>query len=158
MKQLYAIEEQARNNQLSFEEVYQLRQQQAVPILEHLGKWMKEAYLQVTSKSSIGIKHWHVNIERWEALSLYSTEGMLRIDNNPVENIIRPVAIGRKNYLFAGSHQAAQESAMIYSLLVTCKLHKINPYKWLKDVFIRLPDHAINRIKKLLLHNWKPQN
>jgi transposase len=157
MQQLYAIEEYARDKKLSFDEIYQLRQQKAVPILEHLGKWMKEAYTQVTPKSSIG-KALTYSIERWEALSLYAANGMLRIDNNPVENSIRPVAIGRKNYLFAGSHEAAQESAMIYSLLGTCKLHNINPWEWLKDVLTRIADHPINRIKELLPYNWKPLN
>lgn len=157
MQQLYAIEEHGRNNNLSFEEIYQLRQQQAVPILEHLGKWMKEAYAQVTPRSSIG-KALAYSIERWEGLCCYTTNGMLCIDNNPVENSIRPVAIGRKNYLFAGSHEAAQESAMIYSLLGTCKMHNINPWEWLKDVLTRLPDHPINKIKELLPHNWKPLN
>jgi transposase len=157
MQELYAIEEYARNNKLSFDQIYQLRQQKAGPILEHLAKWMKEAYTQVTPKSNIG-KAFAYSIERWEALSLYASNGMLRIDNNPVENSIRPVAIGRKNYLFAGSHQAAQESAMIYSLLGTCKLHKINPWEWLKDVLTRIPDYPINRIKELLPYNWKPLN
>jgi transposase len=157
MQQLYAIEQHARDSKMNFEEIYQLRQQQAVPILEHLGKWMKEAYTQVTPKSSIG-KALAYSIERWEGLCCYTTNGMLCIDNNPVENSIRPVAIGRKNYLFAGSHEAAQESAMIYSLLGTCKMHNINPWEWLKDVLIRLPDHRINKIKELLPHNWKPQN
>ena len=155
MQQLYAIEEHARNNKLSFDEIYQLRQQKAVPILEHLGKWMKEAYVQVTPKSSIG-KALAYSIERWAALSLYTSNGMMHIDNNPVENSIRPIAIGRKNYLFAGSHEAAQESAMIYSLLGTCKMHNINPWEWLKDVLTRLPDYPINKIKDLLPHNWKP--
>jgi len=137
MQQLYAIEQQARDKKMSFDEIYELRQQQAIPILEHLGKWMKESYVQVTPKSSIG-KALAYSIERWKKLCIYTTNGMLCIDNNPVENSIRPIAIGRKNYLFAGSHDAAQESAMIYSLLGTCKLHKINPWEWLKDILIRL--------------------
>ena len=155
MQQLYAIEQQARDKNLSFDDIYLLRQQQAVPILEHLGKWMKEAYVQITPKSSIG-KALAYSIERWEKLCIYTTDGMLCIDNNPVENSIRPIAIGRKNYLFAGSHNAAQQSAMIYSLLGTCKMHKLNPWEWLKDVLTRLPDHPINKIKELLPHNWKP--
>lgn len=157
MQHLYVIEQQARDSKMNFGEIYQLRQQQAVPILEHLGKWMKEAYLQVTPKSTTG-KALAYSIERWEALSMYAADGSLRIDNNPVENTIRPVAIGRKNYLFAGSHEAAQQSAMIYSLLGTCKLHSINPWEWLNDVLIKLPDHPINRIKELLPHKWKPRN
>ena len=68
---------------------------------------------------------------------IYTTDGKLNIDNNPVERAIRPVAIGRKNYLFAGSHEAAQRNAMLYSLLGTCKLHGVNPFDWLKDVLTR---------------------
>ena len=90
---------------------------------------MKQAYTEVLPKSVIG-KALAYSITRWDALSLYTTDGKLNIDNNPVENAIRPVAIGRKNYLFAGSHEAAQRSAMLYSLLGTCKLHGINPFTW----------------------------
>jgi len=71
-----------------------------------------------------------------------------------VENSIRPVAVGRKNYLFCGSHLAAQRSAMLYSLLGTCKLHGVNPYTWLKEVLTQLPVYPINKIKELLPHNW----
>lgn len=78
------------------------------------------------------------------------------IDNNPVENSIRPVALGRKNYLFAGSHTAAQRAAMFYSLLATCKNHLINPYDWLTDVLNRINEHPINKIEELLPQNWKP--
>jgi len=93
MQQLYAIEQQARDKKMSFDEIYELRQQQAIPILEHLGKWMKESYVQVTPKSSIG-KALAYSIERWKKLCIYTTNGMLCIDNNPVENSIRPIAIG----------------------------------------------------------------
>ena len=86
----------------------------------------------------------------------YTTNGKLNIDNNPVENAIRPVAIGRKNYLFAGSHEAAQRSAMLYSLLGTCKLHGINPTEWMNNVLTRIATHPINQIHLLLPHNWKP--
>jgi hypothetical protein len=67
-----------------------------------------------------------------------------------VENSIRPVAIGRKNYLFAGSHEAAQRSAMLYSLLGTCKLHSVNPSQWLKETLLKINDHPINRIHEML--------
>lgn len=81
---------------------------------------------------------------------------MLSIDNNLVENSIRPVALGRKNYLFCGSHDAAQRTAMIYSLLGSCKMQGINPYLWLKDIITRLPMHSVNKVKELLPNNWKP--
>ena len=105
----------------------------------------------VTPKSAIG-KALAYSIERWQRLSIYATTGQLNIDNNPVENSIRPVASGRKNYLFAGSHGAAQRSAMLYSLVGTCKLHGIEPHAWLSDVLQNIADHPINRIAELLPH------
>ena len=91
----------------------------------------------------------------WDKLVAYSLHGEVDIDNNLVENSIRPLALGRKNYLFAGSHESAQRSAMFYSLLGTCKLHNINPYVWLTNVYQRIKDHPINRIAELLPQNWK---
>ena len=81
---------------------------------------------------------------------LYTTNGMLEIDNNLVENAIRPVAVGRKNYLFAGSHNGAQRAAMLYSFLGTCKINDINPFEWLKSILERIPNHPVNRISELL--------
>ena len=124
---LYEIERRIKD--LSVDERQRIRNQEAGPILQSLGAWMKQAYTEVLPKSVIG-KALGYSIARWDALSLYTTHGKLNIDNNPVENAIRPVAIGRKNYLFAGSHEAAQRSAMLYSLLGTCKLHGINPFTW----------------------------
>ncbi len=152
---LYNIERKAKEQQLQPEQILQLRQEEAVPVLASLGKWMKETYLQVLPKSTIG-KALGYSIQRWPELMLYATDGKLNIDNNPVENQVRPVAIGRKNYLFAGSHDAAKRSAMLYSLMGTCKLHGINPFIWLRDVLQRINNHPINKIQELLPHNWKP--
>jgi transposase len=154
MAKLYAIERGCKEQALSFAAGKSVRQQQAIPILASLGKWMKEQYMEVTPKSPIG-KALAYSIERWERLSIYTTNGMLNIDNNPVENSIRPVAVGRKNYLFAGSHEAAQRSAMLYSLLGTCKMHGIEPYHWLCNVLQTIADHPINRITELLPHHFK---
>ena len=77
-------------------------------------------------------------------------------DNNSIEREMRPVALGRKNYMFAGSHDAAQRGAMIYSLFATCRLHKINPYNWLKDVLIRMPNYTTKKLHELLPQNWTP--
>src|SRR4051812_38131956 len=150
---LYAIERRAK--ELDDEQRLALRKQEAVPVLESLGEWMKQQYLEVLPKSTIG-KALGYSIERWKELMVYAEDGKLHIDNNPVENSIRPVAVGRKNYLFAGSHQAAQRSAMLYSLLGTCKLHGINPFHWLKDVLQRISNYPINKISDLLPHNWTP--
>jgi len=152
---LYDIERKAKEQQLDAEQILQLRSQEAIPVLESLGRWMKEAYVKSLPRSAIG-KALGYSIERWPELMLYTTDGKLNIDNNPVENSIRPVAIGRKNYLFAGSHEAAQRSAMLYSLMGSCKLHGINPFIWLRDILQRINNHSINKITELLPHNWKP--
>ena len=152
---LYNIERKVKEQQLDVEQILQLRQTEAAPVLVSLGKWMKETYLKVLPKSAIG-KALGYSIARWAELMLYATDGKLNIDNNPVENSIRPVAIGRKNYLFAGSHEAAKRSAMLYSLMGTCKLHGINPFIWLRDVLQRIANHSINKIEDLLPHNWQP--
>jgi transposase len=154
IQQLYAIERQADEEQLPAEEVLTLRQNKAVPILEALGKWMQQTYTAVLPQSAIG-KALAYSITRWEKLMIYTSDGKLNIDNNPVENAIRPVAVGRKNYLFVGSHEAAQRSAMLYSLLGTCKMHDINPFEWMKAVLEKTPDHPINKIYELLPHRWK---
>jgi hypothetical protein len=154
IQQLYAIERKATDEQLSELDVLKLRRQEAIPILEALGKWMQQAYIEVLPKSAIG-KALAYSIERWQQLMIYTTNGKLNIDNNPVERAIRPVAIGRKNYLFAGSHEAAQRSAMLYSLMGTCKLHGVNPFDWLKNVLEQISAHPINKIQELLPHHWK---
>jgi transposase len=153
---LYAIERKAKEEQLNEKQVLDLRQKEALPVLEALGAWMKEQYVQVLPKSTIGVALSY-SIERWQELMIYATSGTLNIDNNPVERSIRPVAIGRKNYLFAGSHEAARRSAMLYSLLGTCKLHGVNPFAWLKDVLTRIATHPINKIEELLPHRWQPR-
>ena len=152
---LYALERKAKEAAFTHEQRLALRRQKAIPILQQLNKWMKEQYVMVLPKSAIG-KALGYSIERWKELMIYAGDGKLNIDNNPVENSIRPVAIGRKNYLFAGSHEAAGRSAMLYSLLGTCKLHGINPFLWLRDTLNRIATHHINKIEELLPHNWKP--
>jgi transposase len=149
IQKLYMIERVIKEQNLSFAEIKAFRQVKSVPILAALGKWMTNEYIHASPKSSIG-KALGYSIERWEKLSRYTEDGKLNIDNNPVENSIRPVAIGRKNYLFAGSHQAAKRSGMLYSLLGTCKMHGVEPYKWLKDILQKIATHPINKIQELL--------
>jgi transposase len=149
---LYAIEHKAKEQSLSAEQLSRLRQSESLPILQSLGKWMTEEYIKVLPKSPIG-KALGYSIERWQQLMIYATNGKFNIDNNPVENSIRPIAIGRKNYLFAGSHEAAQRSAMLYSLLGTCRLHNVNPFIWLKNILQRISSHPINKIADLLPHH-----
>ena len=77
--------------------------------------------------------------------------------DNAIENSIRPVALGRRNYMFAGSHKAAQRAAMMYSFFGICNLHGVNPQQWLTDVLNRLPDHSVLKLDELLSNNWKPR-
>jgi transposase len=153
---LYDIERKAKAEALDDAGVLRLRQSEAISILEAFEIWMKEQYIEVPPKSGIA-KAIGYSLGRWNELKRYTTDGKLNIDNNPVENSIRPVAVGRKNYLFAGSHEAAQRSAMLYSLLGTCKLHGINPTVWLVDILKRLPLHPINTVNELLPQNWQPK-
>ena len=146
---LYDIERLAREEKFSDDQIHAIRQKKAVPILDELKVWMTEGYILARPKSPIG-KAFGYSLERWNGLMTYTTDGRLNIDNNSVENSIRPVALGRKNYLFAGSHEAAQRSAMLYSLMGTCKLHGINPSEWLRDTLQKINDHPINRIHELL--------
>lgn len=153
IQQLYAIERYAKLKQLDTDQRTTLRQDQSVPILLHLKGWLKDNYVQVLPQSAIG-KAIAYSLQRWDKLMFYANDGQLNIDNNPVENSIRPVAIGRKNYLFCESHEAAQRSAMPYSLVSSCKLHGINPINWLTDVIARIQNHSIKNIGELLPSNW----
>lgn len=154
IQKLYTIERSCKEDQLNFEQVKEVRRLKSTGILTDLGRWLQQQYLQVLPKSAIG-KAIAYSLERWERLSAYVNDGRLNIDNNPVENSIRPVALGRKNYLFAGSHEAAKRSGMLYSLLGTCKMHGVEPTTWLKDVLHRIADHPINQIQELLPHRYK---
>ena len=149
IQQLYALERQAKLQELSTEQCQLLREEKAVPILINLKAWMLENYRSVLPKSTIG-EALHYSLQRWDKLMLYTTDGKLEIDNNLVENAIRPVAIGRKNYLFAGSHNGARRAAMLYSFLGTCKINKINPFEWLRDVLDKIPGYQVNKIHELL--------
>ncbi len=157
IQKLYAMERHITDNAIIGKDKLQYRKENAVPLLEQLGIWIQKAYTEVLPASAIG-KALFYSLTRWDKLSLYATNDILHIDNNPVENSIRPVAVGRKNYLFAGSHAAAQRAAMFYSLLATCKNHQINPYNWLHDILNRIATHPINRIKELLPQYWQLNN
>ena len=149
IQKLYALERQAKLDALSWEQRYSLRQEKSVPILKELKTWMLENYKAVLPKSTIG-QALHYSLERWDKLMLYTADGKLEIDNNLVENAIRPVAIGRKNYLFAGSHNGARRAAMLYSFLGTCKINDVNPFEWLRDVLSKIPTAPVNNLGVLL--------
>lgn len=153
---LYQIEENARNQQLTHEQRRELRQKEALPIFTTLGNWLEQEYVKVLPSSKIGKAIAYAR-HRWNNMKPYLENGTLEIDNNLVENIIRPAAIGRKNYLFAGSHEAAQRTAMIYTFVAACKHHNINPEVWLNDVLNRIYKHPVNKLYELLPQSWTPK-
>ena len=148
-QEVYRIERQIKD--LSTEERKKIRQESILPKLTELHTWMTDQYRQVTPKSPIG-KALEYSLKRWKQLTLFTTDAQLEIDNNRIENEIRPIALGRKNYLFAGSHESAQRIAMIYSLLASCKANGIDPMKWLTRVLEELPNRTVNNIDDLLPH------
>lgn len=149
MQKLYDIERLSRDQGLSFDERKALRQKESVPILEEMETWLKAQLPQVLPKSAIGGAIAYM-LKLWPRLVRYVDDGRCEIDNNLVENAIRPVALGRKNYLFAGSHEGAERAAMMYSLLGTCKQNNIEPFQWLKDTLARLPDCKQSQLAELL--------
>lgn len=151
--QLYDLERSLRQTQADPELIQNTRQQKAIPVLNALLEWAIEQQNRALPKSPFG-KALYYLLQLREKLLAYCRDGRLQIDNNLVENSIRPLALGRKNYLFAGSHDAAQRIAMMYSFFASCKKQEVNPYTWLKAVLDRLPDHPVNKIEELLPGKW----
>lgn len=149
MQELYAIERQAKKESLSHEQRYRLRGERAIPVLKELEEWLKTNISEVLPKSAIG-KAIAYSLKLWPRLKRYTENGKWAIDNNMVENSIRPVALGRKNYLFAGSYEAAQNAAMMYSFLETCKMNGIEPFEWLKQTITKIPDCKVSELERLL--------
>ena len=149
LQELYVIEAEARKNSYANQQRFEIRQQKSLPILNEIKTWLNENQLQVTPKSPIGKAITYMNV-RWHKLILFATDGILEIDNNLVENAIRPIALGRKNYLFAGSHESATRAGIIYSFITCCKKNNINPYTWLEETLTKLPDTKKSELHKLL--------
>lgn len=145
--QLYAIEADCRTQDVATRA--EQRQQKAVPILHAMHEWL-QLTLQTAAQNSATanvIKH---TLKRWDALMRYAQSGDLPIDNNPIENSIRPIAIGKKNWLFTGSENAGERAAAIQTLFATAKANHINPDKWLIDTLNKLPTCPYSQIDTLL--------
>jgi transposase len=156
-EKLYTIERHCRENNYSFDERKELRQVKSVPVFEELATWVRDQLPKIlTERSPIGKALVYFS-QREKELGMFLHDGMLEIDTNIIENTIRPIALGRKNYLFAGSHDAAQNASIMYSLIATCKLHEVNAYEWLKHVLTVMPTFPASRIKELLPHNWRTE-
>jgi hypothetical protein len=126
-----------------------LRKTKAWPLLQAFEKWLEENMFQVLPRSPIG-RAISYTYSIYPRLVRYVIDGRYKIDNNLAENGVRPLALGRKNYMFCGNHEAAKRTAIIYSLLGTCKINNVNPTEWLTDVLNRILDCKTNDLNKLL--------
>jgi|TARA_R100000935_G_scaffold12024_1_gene23802 hypothetical protein len=148
---LYEIERQARH--MSDEERWRIRQEKSSPILDALHDWMLAQRDRVPNGSATA-KALDYSLKRWLALTRYLEDGAVPIDNNQVENQIRPWALGRSNWLFAGSLRSGKRAAAIMSLIQSARLNGHDPYAYLKDVLMRLPTQRASEISQLLPHQW----
>lgn len=152
---LYQIERQVKG--LSADDRLSIRQSSSKPLCEELHVWLQLERQRVPEGSATA-KAIDYSLNRWEALTNYLADGNVQIDNNHLENLIRPWAMGRRAWLFAGSELAGQRAAIIMSLLQSAKLHGHDPWAYLRDVLTRLPSHLNSRIEELLPHRWQPQS
>ena len=154
---LYQIEKQAKAENLSPEALLEIRHEKSIPLLEQLHNCLIAWQPQVLPKTPIG-KAVTYAMNQWEALKRYTQDPILSIDNNLAERTLRTVALGRKNWLFAGSENGAKRAAVIYSLVASCKLCGHDPYAYLRDVLTKISTHPYNRIDELVPSHWtKPK-
>lgn len=154
IQKLYSVERACKETAATVEQIKQQRQEKARPVLEQLLQWVNREQVNNLSKGPIG-KALHYAKNQLPKLAVYLEDGRLQIDNNLIENAIRPLALGRKNYLFAGSHPAAQRAAMMYSFFASCKTMDVNPAEWMEDVLATIGQHPINKIEELLPDQWR---
>lgn len=150
---LYEIESEARDLEPDLRR--QIRQEKAVPVMDRLHAWMIAQRDLVPEGSAIS-RALNYSLKRWAALSRYLDDGAVPIDNNWAENQIRPRALGRKNWIFAGSLRSGKRAAAIMSLIQSARLNGHDPYAYLKDVLTRLPTQRASEIDQLLPHRWQP--
>jgi len=148
---LYDVEREAKD--LSAADRQRRRQHQSRPILDDLKAWM-EAQMVLPESPIAGAMRYVLG--GWEALTRYVDDGDLSIDNNECERDIRPVAIGRKNWLFAGSDEGGRRAAILYTLVLSCRKSGVNPFEYLRDVLLRVSRHPASRVAELMPRNWKP--
>ena len=148
---LYEAERKAK--EMSDEDRWRLRQEMAMPIAEKLHEWML-AQRELVPEGSATAKALDYSLKRWAALTRYLDDGAVPIDNNRVENTIQPWALGRSNWLFAGSLRSGKRAAAIMSLIQSARMNGHDPFAYLKDVLTRLPTQRASAIDQLLPHQW----
>jgi len=154
IKKMYKVEDAAKKQRAGPDQVYRMRQEQSVPLLNELGKWIADNYNTERPTSPLA-EAMGYTLRQWAALKRYTEDGRLLIDNGGVERAIRVVAMGRRNYLFAGSDTGGQRAAIAYTILGSCALVGINPWAYLRDVFEKLAaGWPMKRIEELLPAVW----
>ncbi len=150
IRKLYIVEDEARDRKLSYDEIAALRQEKSKPVLDKLKDMLEKRRPAIAPKSLTGKAITYV-LNRWESLCVYLYDGRIFIDNNLVENAIRPFTLGRKNWLFSGSPRGASASAMMYSLIETAKTNGMEPYWYLRYLFEKLPYATTPEARRSLL-------
>lgn len=156
---LYSVESAAQKKGMTADEIVDLRKEISLPQLEQIKKWANRQLQELNPKSAIA-ESCRYMLKRWDKLIYYINDGRVRPDTNLLEGRFRGVALGRKNWLFAGNHQSAERTAIIYSITESCLLNDIDPYSYLNDVLTRLPYLIFapkEKIDDLLPNNWKPK-
>lgn len=153
IRHLYAIEKEADEKDLKAVERYQLRQEKSVPLLKQFRKWLEDISPKTPPQGLLG-KAISYALRQWERLERYTQSGLLRPDNNLAENAIRPFVVGRKNWLFSAHPRGAKASATIYSLIETAKANGLEPYRYLRYLFERLPMAEVEADYKALLPQY----
>lgn len=152
--ELYGLERSAKRKQLSTEARHALRQERARPILERIGEYLKKLQLTTLPKSPLADAIGYA-LRQWEALNRYTDDGRLEIDNNGAENALRPLCLGRKNWLFIGSEAAAHRTMVLLTLVQSCRAHGVDPFAYLRDIIDRVSTHPMSRINELIPQRWK---
>jgi transposase len=152
---LFAIEREI-NGMMPSERVH-VRNERSRPLVTALEIWLREQRTRVSKNSETG-KAIAYSLKRWAALARFLDNGRLCMSNNAAERELRAVAVGRRNWTFAGSDEGGRRAAAIYTLIATAKLNDVDPQAWLADMLAHLPDHPAKRIHELLPWNWRPQN
>jgi transposase len=152
---LFAIEREI--NGMTPQERVRVRNERSRPLVGALETWLRDRRAKLSGKSETG-KAIDYSLKRWPAFTRFLDDGRLCMSNNAAERAVRCVAVGRKNWTFAGSDEGGWRAAAIYTLIETAKLNDVDPQAWLADVLARLPDHPAKRIAELLPWNWRPQN
>lgn len=156
IQELYAIEAEITGKPADVR--HAIRQRRAVPVLAAFKTWAETQRRGLSSKTSLG-KALQYSLSRWEALTRYTTDGRLAIDNNPAERAIRGIAMTRKNYLFLGSDEGGRRAAIFYTIIETAKLNGLDPQAYMADAIKQMAKgHPINRLAELLPWNWKRQH